>query len=198
MYVMTNLTTIRKFSQAIVLSSGMQVERSFTKPPRLLDGRRRAHSARPQLRSMRWQHNRRQTGRAYSTEPGSRPPIVILCPASKSVTSHRRREAASKKWLVEDIRNLRLKGVEISSRSSFARTLLKMGREHGKLNGSRSDPRLLPGRKLSERVTTTWQTSTRRTSASAGPSCSGTLLESMNVMFWQPRPVPRGTGARAC
>src|SRR5438477_3385261 len=170
---------------------------SFTGHPESLSGDDAHIQADRISDQMRWQHNRR-TGRAYSAEPGTRPPIVILCPASKSATSHRRREAALKKWLVEDIRNLRLKGVEISSRSSFARTLLKMGREHGKLNESRSDPRPLPGPKPSERVTTTWQTSTRRTSASVGPSCSGTLLESMNVMFWQPRPVPRGTGARVC
>ena len=134
MYVMTKLTTIRKFSQAIVLSSGMQAERSFTMPPRLLDGRRRAHSARPQLRSMRWQHNRRQIGRAYSTEPGSRLPIVILCPASKSATSHRREEAALKKWLEGDIKSPRRKSVEISSPSSFARKLLRMGRENARSN----------------------------------------------------------------
>ena len=38
-----------------------------------------------------------------------------------------------KKWLEEDTRNPRPKGVAISGRFSFERMLLKMGREHGKL-----------------------------------------------------------------
>lgn len=118
--------------------------------------------------------------------------------ASKSVTSHCRKEAALKRWLEEDTRNPRLRGGGISGRSSFARMLLKMGREDGKLNGSHSDLQPLPGPRPSERATTTWRTSTRRKSASVGQSYSGTLLECMNVMFCQLWPALPESGARVC
>jgi hypothetical protein len=51
-----------------------------------------------------------------------------------------------KKWLEEDARNPRPKSEGISGRSSFARMLLKMGREDGELNGSHSDLQPLPER----------------------------------------------------
>jgi hypothetical protein len=52
---------------------------------------------------------------------------MIRCLTSKSETSHCRKEAALKKWLAEDIRNPRRKGVAISGRFSFEKMLLKMG-----------------------------------------------------------------------
>ena len=116
---------------------------------------------------------------------------VILCPTSKSEASHRRREAALKKWLEEDTKNLRPKGVGSSGVSSFARILLKMGRETGKSNEFHWGRRRLPKPKPSGCATITSPRSIRRTSVSAAPSCSGTSLEFMNVTcfrLWRARP----------
>src|ERR1700730_4216625 len=84
----------------------------------------------------RWQHDAQYDSQWTFPTPAS--PLVSMLDfhASKSVTSHCRREAALKKWLEEDTRNPRPKSEGISGRSSFARMLLKMGREDGELNGS--------------------------------------------------------------
>ena len=60
-----------------------------------------------------------------------------------------------------------------------------MGRENGKSDEFRWVRRPLPGPRRNDCATTTWLLPTRRASASAGPSYSVTLLESMNVMFYR-------------
>ena len=124
-------------------------------------------------------------------------PVIFYLP-SKSRTSHRRKEAATKKWLVDDTRSPRPKGGATSGPSSFVRKRFQMGKELERSSEFLWDRQPLPGLRRNGCAMITSRGSISLTSGSEAPVCFATLPEFMNAMFsarWQRRP---SAGAAAC